>query len=145
MKALHIALGFVLLIFTGCHAAQDEPVKYAELRVAKDGRSQVLIQSKQWTGIMTIHGYGGYEVTTYCWVTLTGDGPIYKDPKLIINSGTRFAHRGVIEVDRMAKQVVIKLEQSRVEKTQSAIWEPSIANGTYRIREINDEPFLIRE
>lgn len=145
---LKIVLGLILAFssLTGC-GSRENSEKYVELKLDEQGRSQVLIWQDVWQGLYTAHGYGGYVHNMYYWTTLSGNGPDFVNPKLNKN-GTRseqHEHRGTITVDRTKKKVVIDLQRIVSKQGEPERLEPSPANGTYPIKEINHDPFLVPE
>lgn len=85
----------------GCGSVGSESQRYAELRIAPDGRSQIQICSNVWRGVFTVHGYGGHARNVFYWATLKGDGPEYRDPAFHENSPSPGReHRGTILVDK---------------------------------------------
>lgn len=132
-------------IFTGCQAQTNAPEKYAELRISKEDRIQVLIVSKKWEGLLNAHyGFAGYySHTTFFWTTLDGTKSEYVNPQLNINSSVQYRHRGFIKVDRQGKFVVIALERLISKQDEAERWEPSPANGTYSIKTTNHDSFQI--
>jgi len=136
-----------LVILSGCQAQTNSPTKYAELRLSKESRIQVLIRSKKWEGLFNSHyGFAGYySHSTFFWCTLEGTKTEHLNPNLIINGGGRYKYRGTIKVDRKGKSVVIALERLASKPEEPERWEASPANGTYPIKEINHEPFQTPE
>ena len=118
---------------------------FAELRIAPDGKMQIMIREDIWRGFFTINGYGGYAHNIYYWSTLVGSGPIYNNPRLIQNGDAQFTHRGTITVEVVNKTAVIELERIVSKPGETERLELSPANGTYRIKKINREPFITPE
>ena len=113
------------------------------MRVGGSDRFQVLIVTDQQEGVFTVHGLGRGNLTgLYYWVTLSGPGPTYVEPKLYINSNTQFKHLGTITVDREKKQVLIDLKRVVSKPGELEKLEPSQANGTYLIKKTSQEPFM---
>jgi hypothetical protein len=131
-----------LMLLTGC-AQTSTPTKYAELRLSKESRIQVLIRSKRWMGLVNpedgIAAHNSY--STYCWSTLDSTKSEYVNPAFNITSTVQHKHRGTIKVDRKGKSVVIALERLVSKPGEPERWEASPHNGTYQIKEINHEPF----
>ena len=148
MKTTHSFLVILCLgILSGCQVQTAEPTKYAELRLSKESRFQVLIRSKNWEGLFNRHyGFAGYHShTTYYWATLNETKFQYENPALKINSSVQYKHRGTITVDRKKKRVVVVLEQLVSKPDEAERWEASPANGTYPIKETNHETFQTPE
>lgn len=139
------------LLFAGCATRNSDAKKYAVLRIGASDKIQVSIEGKYWTHLFTIHGFGGYRDVLYCWSTLKGDGPEYKDPVLHVNAPyLPNKHIGVISVDRTKRAVIIKLDQIVPDSPKRGIGGvdpgaqngPSPQNGTYRIKKIIHEDFI---
>lgn len=138
-----VCFGMGCGILGGCQTAPTESEKYAELRDRGSDSLQVLIVADQQEGVFTVHGLGRGNLTgLYYWVTLSGPGPTYADPKLYINSNTQFRHVGTITVDRGKRQVVIDLKRVVSKPGEPEKLELSPANGTYPIKKANQEPFM---
>ncbi len=149
MKARLCILG--LLLLAGCATQDSATNKYAVLRLGDSDRIQISIEGRYWTPLFTIHGFGGYRRALYCWSTLNGIGPDYKDPVLHVNQPyLPNKHVGVISVDRKKKSVTIKLDQVVPDSPKRGIGGvdpearngPSPQNGTYRIKRIVKEEFI---
>ena len=123
----------------------DPKNKYAEIRLTSTNRFQVLICANKWQGLFTAHGFGGYKYCILYWSTLDGSGPIYKNPVFHKNDIEQFDHIGTIEISRDRKQLVINLERITSKLGGPQKTEPSPANGTYKIKDINYDPIEIPE
>ena len=154
MKSHLCALLLLGLILAGCATGNSDIEKYAVLRTGASGKIQMSIEGKYWTPLFTIHGIGGYRHALFCWSTLKGDGPEYKDPVLHVNAPyLPNKHVGIITVDRTKKVVIIKLDQIVPDSPTRGIGGvnpvaqngPSPQNGTYRIKEIIKEDFITPE
>jgi hypothetical protein len=145
--------GLVLGLFlTGCATQNSDIKKYAILRIGDSDKIQVSIEGKFWTPLLTPHGFGGYRRALFCWSSLNGAGPEYRDPVLHVNSPyMQSEHVGVITVDRAKKIVIIKLDQivqtspdhgANLGPEPGAHSGPSPENGTYRIKNIIKDDFI---
>jgi len=142
-KILTVGLALVFCCLMGCSSCGASE-KYAEMKVGDNGRLQVLIWEDVWQGLFTSHGFGGYIHNMYYWSTLSGDGPVYVNPKLNKNGlrSEQYEHRGTITVDQKDKKLIIDLQRIVSKAGEPERLEPSPANGTYRIKKINHDPFL---
>jgi len=154
---MNLNLPFILIIcamLTGCSSKNSEIKKYAVLRVGDSGKIQVSIEGKYWTPLFTTDGVGGYRQALFCWATLEGVGPEYKDPVLHVNKPyLPLKHTGIIIVDTEKKVVVIRLDQIVPASTNHDIGGiepearsgPCPENGTYHIKSTIKNDFITPE
>ena len=140
------------ICLAGCQSKQpavqvDPRPQYAELRLGSDDKTEILLRADIWRGLFTPHGFRAYDYYISYWATLHGAGPEYNNPKLNKNglSSEQFNHVGTIKLDLEKKRVIIDLQRIVSKLGEPQKTEPSPANGTYPIRDINHEPFITPE
>ena len=78
----------------------------------------------------------------HAWVTLAGGGPVYRDPKLILNSNIQYPQRGTITVDLAQRRVSIDLVEVTSKPGEPEVTKQNPLNGAYEIRHITNEEFI---
>jgi hypothetical protein len=101
-----------------------------ELVELSPGKSLLLIETRQWGGLLGPDGFIGYIHITYM-AALEGSGPVFTNPHFSDNP--QFRCVGTITMDRKHNHVIIKMRriQSKPGEQERTVSHP--ANGTYAV------------
>lgn len=104
--------------------------RHAILYVFDDnpGKRMLAITGRQWRGIWGPEGWVGYENSGY-WITLEGNGPVYKNPRFQDNPPD-FQCIGEVTLDSQHHQVTIEMRRVISKPDEPIRTTPHPANGT---------------
>lgn len=136
MKAAVIVFFCALFaLLAGCVNSFDNNTgQGATLVIHGSGEIELAFCKRSWQGMVTPHGFGGYEYIVYK-AALIGEGPIFSDPPFQDNPPD-FHCFGTITLDREHREVTVNMRRGLSKKGEKT--RPHPANGTYRVTSERD-------